>query len=45
MPDFSWIAWICGSFAVIWIFLRTGLMLKALRKYSASSTRKEDTNP
>jgi CubicO group peptidase (beta-lactamase class C family) len=38
MPDFSWIAWICGSFAVMWTFVRTGLMLKALRKYPASKT-------
>jgi len=45
MPDFLWIAWICGGFAVIWMFLRTGLMLKALHKYPASSTRKEDINP
>jgi CubicO group peptidase (beta-lactamase class C family) len=45
MPDFSWIAWICGSFATFWIFLRTGLMLKALCKYSASRSQNEDTNP
>lgn len=32
MPDFSWIAWISGGFAVIWAFLRTGLILRALRK-------------
>ncbi len=32
MPDFSWIALICGSFAGIWAFLRTGLILRALRK-------------
>lgn len=31
MPDFSWIAWICGGFAAIWAFLRTGLMLRAMR--------------
>ena len=31
-PDFSWIALICGSFAGIWTFLRTGLILHALRK-------------
>jgi CubicO group peptidase (beta-lactamase class C family) len=31
IPDFSWIARICGSFAAIWIFLRTGLVLRALR--------------
>jgi CubicO group peptidase (beta-lactamase class C family) len=32
MPDFSWIAWISGGFAIIWAFLRTGLILRALRK-------------
>jgi CubicO group peptidase (beta-lactamase class C family) len=31
-PDFSWIALICGSFAGIWMFVRTGLILGALRK-------------
>jgi CubicO group peptidase (beta-lactamase class C family) len=32
MPDFSYIAPICGSFALVWGFLRTGLILRALRK-------------
>jgi CubicO group peptidase (beta-lactamase class C family) len=32
MPDFSWIAWISGGFAVIWSLLRTRLILMALRK-------------
>jgi hypothetical protein len=31
-PDYSLIALICGSFAAIWAFLRTGLILRALRK-------------
>jgi CubicO group peptidase (beta-lactamase class C family) len=31
-PDVSWVAMICGSFAMIWSFLRTGLVLRALRK-------------
>lgn len=30
MPDYSWLAMVCGSFAVIWSFLRTGLVLRAL---------------
>ena len=34
MPDLSWIALICGSFAVIWIFLRTVLILQAVRASS-----------
>jgi len=32
MPDFSWIAHLCGGFAGIWAFLRTRLILKALNK-------------
>ncbi len=35
MPDFSWIALICGGFAGIWSFLRTGLVLRALNKSSS----------
>jgi CubicO group peptidase (beta-lactamase class C family) len=38
MPDFSWIAIICGGFAGIWAFLRTGLVLGALRKASSSQS-------
>lgn len=38
-PDFSWIARICGSFAGIWMFLRTGLMLRFLQKSSSSKFR------
>jgi CubicO group peptidase (beta-lactamase class C family) len=32
MPDFSWIAIICGSFAGVWTCLRTGLVLRELNK-------------
>ncbi|HEX9027794.1 MAG TPA: serine hydrolase domain-containing protein [Anaerolineales bacterium] len=32
MPDYAWIAAVCGSFAVAWGFLRTGLVLRALSK-------------
>lgn len=35
MPDYSWIAIICGSFAGIWSILRTGLVLRALKKSSS----------
>lgn len=28
MPDYSWIAILCGSFAVIWIFMRTWQVLR-----------------
>jgi CubicO group peptidase (beta-lactamase class C family) len=31
MPDYSWIAITCGGLAGIWSFLRTGLVLRALR--------------
>jgi len=31
MPDVSWIALISGSFAALWIFVRTGLILWTLR--------------
>ncbi|HET7089850.1 MAG TPA: serine hydrolase domain-containing protein [Anaerolineae bacterium] len=34
MPDYSWIAMICGSFSLVWSFLRTGLVLQALRRSS-----------
>ena len=38
-PDISWIARICGSFAGIWIFLRTWLILRTLRKVQSSYSR------
>ena len=44
MPDLSWIARISGGFAGIWAFLRTGLILRTLRKSPASNTQMEDTN-
>jgi len=31
MPDFWWIALICGSFALVWMFVRTGLILRSAR--------------
>jgi len=31
-PDLAWIARISGGFAAIWAFLRTGLLMKTLRK-------------
>ena len=43
-PDFTWIATICGGFAGIWAFLRTGLILQTLRKSSAPITQMEETN-
>jgi len=36
MPDFSWIAIICGSISLVWSFWRTGLILRALRGSSPS---------
>jgi CubicO group peptidase (beta-lactamase class C family) len=38
-PDISWIARICGSFAGIWVFVRTGLILWTLRKGQSSPAR------
>jgi len=38
MADLTWLALICGGFAMVWIFLRTGLVLKALRKSSSPQT-------
>ena len=34
MPDVSWIALVCGSFALVWMVVRTGLVLRTLRKLS-----------
>jgi proline-specific peptidase len=34
MPDYSWIAMVCGTFAAAWSFLRTGLILRAMRHRS-----------
>jgi CubicO group peptidase (beta-lactamase class C family) len=44
-PDFSWIARISGSFAGIWIFLRTGLILRALRKPASPQSWLESVKP
>jgi len=38
MADLTWLALICGSFALVWVFLRTGLILKTLRKPQESKT-------
>jgi CubicO group peptidase (beta-lactamase class C family) len=34
MPDYSWIAMICGSFSLAWSFLRSVLIFRILRKAS-----------
>jgi hypothetical protein len=36
MPDFTWIARVCGSFGLVWSFMRTGLILCAFRKRKSS---------
>jgi hypothetical protein len=36
MPDVSWVALICGSFALAWMLLRTGLVLWTLRNPSVA---------
>ena len=38
-PDSSWLVLVCGSIALVWSFLRTGLLLQALRKSPVSSTQ------
>ncbi len=38
MPDFSWIALICGGFSLVWTFLHSGLILWALRTRSSFQT-------
>lgn len=43
MPDFSWVALICGSFASVWVFLRTGLVIRAARTMDLGSSPKEPT--
>ncbi|HSM58965.1 MAG TPA: alpha/beta fold hydrolase, partial [Candidatus Sulfomarinibacteraceae bacterium] len=32
MPDYAWIAMICGGFALVWSVVRTGLVLRALKR-------------
>ncbi len=44
MPDLAWIARISGSFAGIWMFLRTWLILHTLRQSPVSNTRMEETH-
>jgi CubicO group peptidase (beta-lactamase class C family) len=36
MPDVSWTLLVCGGFALAWMVLRTGLVLRTLRKHSAA---------
>jgi hypothetical protein len=36
MPDVSSIALVCGSFALVWMSVRTGLVFRTLRKPSLS---------
>jgi CubicO group peptidase (beta-lactamase class C family) len=36
MPDYALIAIVCGSFSLLWSFLRTGVVLRALREASPS---------
>jgi hypothetical protein len=35
MPDYSWIAMVCGSFSLVWSFISTRLVLRALGKASS----------
>ena len=46
IPDFSWIAMVCGGFAVTWVFLRAGLILWTFRKPpSSKSLVQPDVSP
>jgi hypothetical protein len=36
MPDVSWTALVCGSFALAWMVVRTGLALWTLRRRSVA---------
>jgi len=38
MADLTWLALICGSFALVWIFVRTTLILRTLQKSSSPQT-------
>ncbi len=42
MSDYSRIATICGSLALVWGFLRTGLVLQVLRRASSEVTGRSD---
>jgi CubicO group peptidase (beta-lactamase class C family) len=43
MPDFFWIALICGTFAGVWTFLQTGLILRTLPKTSPPKPSLDDS--
>jgi hypothetical protein len=45
MPDFAWLARICGGFAVIWSMIRTGLVLRAMSPSSPSPAGRPATKP
>jgi hypothetical protein len=48
MSDYAWIAMVSGGFALLWSFLRTGLVLGALRRRQSSDYGNllvEDTTP
>ncbi len=38
MPDYAWIATVCGGFAGVWAFLRTGLVICAIRESKGSKS-------
>jgi CubicO group peptidase (beta-lactamase class C family) len=37
-PDSSWTVLVCGTFALVWSFLRTGLLLRAMKTASSHQT-------
>lgn len=38
MADLTWLALICGTFALVWIFVRTRLILRTLREPQSTTT-------
>jgi CubicO group peptidase (beta-lactamase class C family) len=45
LPDLAWLALLCGSFALVWIPVRTGLILWALHAPLAKPTGKSVLTP
>jgi hypothetical protein len=43
MPDLSWLAIICGGFALVWIFVRTRLILRAYRTEASEALAQPGT--
>jgi len=42
-PDSSWTVLVCGGFALLWSFLRTGLILQTLHNSPVSASKRKET--